>query len=73
MKTQYKNYIFLLSIIVLALFGGFFVQSYNEAFSVKETYNYGNRQLHNQILGPLQERIWKHSHFFNIFGRNTFF
>jgi len=72
MKSQYRNYIFLLSIIVLALFGGFFFKSYDEAFSIKEAYNSSSRKIRNKIIHPFKESMFAHYHNFNLFGRKNF-
>jgi hypothetical protein len=54
MTTKYRNYIFLLTIIIFALLGGFFFDSYKEAFSLKETYNSTKRKLTTSFYPKLE-------------------
>jgi hypothetical protein len=70
MKGKHYDYIFLLVIIIVGLLGGFMMQSYKEAFSVKEIYRSSNRTM-RQHLEPFKEGMFAHYH--NLFGRKALF
>jgi len=70
MKGKQYDYIFLLVILIIGLLGGFLMQSYKEAFSVKETYNSTKRKMRKHFE-PFKEGMFAHYH--NLFGRKSFF
>jgi hypothetical protein len=72
MKGKHYDYIFLLVIIIIGLLGGFLMQSYKEAFSVKETYNSTKRKMRKH-WEPFKEGMFAHYHYHNLFGRKSFF
>jgi hypothetical protein len=69
MKGKYNDYLFLLTILIIALLGGFLMQSYKEAFSVKEMYNSTSRNM-RQRLEPFKESMFKYNPFHNFIHRS---
>jgi hypothetical protein len=70
MKGKYNDYLFLLAILIIALLGGFLIQSQKEAFSVKEMYNSTSRTM-RQSLEPFKEGMFKYNPFHNFIHRSN--